>query len=372
MKKYLFQPLILFFLIVFNSCKSDNPTEILDNNIEMSEDSIYVGGSFTISDAQNINNIALWDGKKWNSLGIGVKGKNVDVECMTFYNGELYVGGFIDSAGGKPVQNIAKWDGNNWSDVGGGIDGRVTSLVTYKGYLYAGGWFSHAGGLNADNIAKWNGVSWSAVGSGLSDEVYTLCIYKDKLYAGGWFTIDYYNRYFSANKIARWNGTEWDTVGTGITLEPSSGGGYVYDLVVYNDELYASGNFNRCGALNVSNIARWNGSVWQVVDHIALSNNTLSSAGFKNKIHLAGVSDSHSGSSIPYYAIWDGTNLNLSQFKLDGYPYCLYATESYLYCGGKFQTVNSIIVNGIFRWDGNIIENLGAGVKGYVSSFLIK
>lgn len=372
MNKLFYVLFVLSSLVILTNCNSDNPTEIV-TIIGMPIDSFYVGGKFTISDNPGIENIAYWDGKSWHALGSGVTGKHVDVECMAFYNGELYVGGFIDSAGETPVKNIARWDGNNWYDVGGGINGRVTSLVVYKGALYAGGWFDYAGGSKADNIAKWNGNSWSAVGEGLSDEVYTLCIYKDELYAGGWFTTDYYlKRYFSANKIAKWDGIRWDSLGNGIKLKTTGGGGYVTNLAVFNNELYAAGNFDTCDSLSVSNIAKWNNEFWQSVDNLILSNNTGTSAVFDNELHLAGASDSNLGNVTPYYAIWNGTKLNLNKFALDGYPYCLYSTKNYLYIGGSFKTVNNKIVNGIYGWDGTTVINFGSGVSGYVSSILSK
>ena len=363
---------ILLCFLCFG-CKKEMPTEKPgdDTNGQNNQltDTIYIGGSFSLADNPAVNNIAMWDGKNWHPLGKGIRGKNVDVECMAFYKGELYVGGFLDSAGEVAANHIAKWNGKEWSAVGNGIDGRVKSLLEYKGELYAGGWFYSTGG-KSDNIVRWNGITWSSVGEGLSDEVYTLAIYKDLLYAGGWFSRNAQG-YFNANKIARWDGTKWDTVESGLT-EDASNGGWVYALTVYNNKLYASGNFNRYGSIRVSNIAKWNDTVWQFVGNFTLSNRTYSSAVYNNELHIAGESDSKELDSTPYYAIWNGTSLNLDKFSFDDLPYCLYSSAEYLYVGGSFTEVNGKKVNGIFRWDGNKIETLGSGVQGDISSILSK
>ncbi len=365
---------ILLCVISFN-CKKKLPTETpIDNsngNNNLTTDTIFVGGQFTFAGNQQVNNIAMWDGKDWHSLGEGIRGKDADVECMAFYKGDLYAGGFIDSAGGVGANHIAKWNGEEWSAVGNGIDGRVTSLMEYKGELYAGGWFYSVGGIKAGNIAKWNGIDWSQVGEGLSDEVYTLTIYNNLLYAGGWFTKNPQG-YFNANKIARWDGAKWDTVGSGITADVS-GGGWVYALIVYNNELYASGNFNKCGSVSVSNIGRWNDTFWESVDNITLSNRTYSSANYKNELHVAGESDSKESESSPYYATWNGSSWKINNFEFDDLPLRLYSSDTYLYVGGSFTKVNGYkIVNGIYRWDGNSVENLDSGVQGYISSILSK
>ena len=357
--------IIIIFLLIFFGCNKEQPVESSGNgNSHLPEDTLYVGGSFSLAGDNAVNNIAFWDGTDWYSLGAGITGRNVDVECMINYKGDLYVGGFIDSAGGKDAKNIAKWDGNEWSSVGSGINGRVTSLAVYKDELYAGGLFSNAGGTNADNIAKWNGAAWSSVGEGLSDEVYTLCIYNDELYAGGWFKKNYSGN-FNANNIAKWNGVNWDTIGSGVDT-----GDWIKTLTVYNNELYATGNFSICGNVDVHNIAKWNNSIWQSVDSTMLSNRIYVSVVYKNELHLAGQESN--SNDLPYYAVWNGTDWNFSKFSFDNWPNCLYSSSDFLYVGGLFTTVNGKAVNGIFKWDGNTIQNFGSGVQGYVLSVLLK
>lgn len=87
----------------------------------------------------------------------------------------LVVGGRFGHAGGQTVNNIAVWDGSQWSTLGSGLGqdtglaldyiySRVHDFQVFNGELYACGVFQLP---NGQNLAKWNGASWTAVGSNL-------------------------------------------------------------------------------------------------------------------------------------------------------------------------------------------------------------
>ncbi len=360
--------LLFLMLLLVYGCNPTSPVE--NNKINETKDTIYVGGDFTIIDNENARDIAKWDGKNWSALGKGIKENNAGVGCMSFYKGELFIGGVMDSIGGTPLKNIAKWDGKKWSDVGGGINGKVNSMVVYKNMLYVAGWFSSSGGIHTDNIARWDGNNWLTVGKGFSDEVYALCIYNDKLIAGGWFTKNRYGN-VNADNIAQWDGVKWDSVGSGMQLS-ISGGSWVMALTVFNNELYASGNFARCGDVKVSNIAKWNGKIWQPVGTKNISNRTCTAIGYKNELHVAGESDTHENNTAPYYAVWNGESWNFNLFSFDGIPCVVYSKYKSLYIGGTFHTVNGNLFSGICKWDGNKLQNLGQGINGNVFSIISK
>ena len=88
-------------------------------------------------------------------------------------------------------------------------------------------------------------------------------------------------------------------------------------LTVFNNELLATGNFSKCGNIEVSNIAKWNNNIWQSVNNITLSNRTYSSAIYKNEFHIAGESDSNESDSHSYYAIWNGIAWSFNNFLFD-------------------------------------------------------
>ncbi len=236
---------------------------------------LYIGGvgELTLYGGYNIE---MWNGAKWNAVGLGVYNKPYDskrktggaIFAMDVYDGKLYVGGKFDSAGNVATNNMAAWDGSNWSAVGVGVmDSTMDAFTVYNNELYAGGYlgpWSHSLGV----IYKFNGTSWSPVGTGLTgsgfngSEVNALTVYNSVVcVAGGFDTIGG----VAANHIAYWNGTNWGTFGNGIY-------GNVYTLGVYNSELFAGGTFKYAGNVFANNVAVWSGPVGIPV--ISTSNST--------------------------------------------------------------------------------------------------
>jgi hypothetical protein len=148
---------------------------------------LYVGGSFNNAGGISANNIACWNGTKWDSLNAGISG---NVYALAVYKGALYAGGAFDSAGGKPAINIAKWDGSNWSSVGGTsycFNCGISALDSSFGYLYAGGSFDSIGGIPANDIAFYDGTKWYNMNQGINGQVNALYPYNGDMYAGGIF-----------------------------------------------------------------------------------------------------------------------------------------------------------------------------------------
>jgi len=222
---------------------------------------LYVGGAFTNNGVYK-NNIAQWNGIKWDSVGSGT-GTLGYINALQVYNGNLFVGGVIDTAGGEPVSDIAQWNGVKWDSVSSGVSGfgYINALQVYEGNLYAGGVFDTIGHIAAKNIAKWNGTQWSAVSGGITggvnSGVCSFCIYNGQLYAGGIFDSAGGQK---ANNIASWNGSTWSSVGPGI--RPLNRNKGVFALAVYGSILCAGGIFDSVGNQPVNNIAYWNGSSW--------------------------------------------------------------------------------------------------------------
>jgi hypothetical protein len=120
---------------------------------------------------------------------------NLFMNAFCQAKGNLYLGGsflsffnFYHTTQDTIVNNIAIWDGSKWSSMGKGIHGTVYALVSYNNLIIAGGSFDSAGGIPANNIAAWNGVSWSALGNGIDGAVYALAVFDSTLYAGGDFS----------------------------------------------------------------------------------------------------------------------------------------------------------------------------------------
>jgi len=199
-----------------------------------------------------------------------------------------------------------------------GESGWASVLISYHNIFVAGGNFTDAyiqysnsdGHIKANNIVKWNGTSWSELGNGgLSGEVYSLTEFRDSLYActkdglfklnnsnwqhinfdGGRFDIPLYsynNELYgekvvmeddpnmitmqrSVGVIVKWNGSSWiDAAKLYYDLtDLGQNFGYVSSYVMYKNELYITGVFNKFigidgTVINNSSVAKWDGKKW--------------------------------------------------------------------------------------------------------------
>jgi hypothetical protein len=99
----------------------------------------------------------------------------------------------------------------------------------------------------------------------MSGEVFATVEFAGELFAGGRFT---YADGRMVNNVARWSGTAWESVGSGVTSTgPSSAA--IQDLAVYDDgsgpALFVAGSFDRAGAVEANNVARWDGATWSAL-----------------------------------------------------------------------------------------------------------
>jgi hypothetical protein len=169
---------------------------------------VYAAGDYTSLGGVAINRIGQWNGSAWSAMGTGATGGAV--LCMTVLpNGNVVIGGAFTQVGGvATTDNIALWDGSTWVSMGG-VGGNVLALaVAPDGTLYAGGSFTSIGGITADRIARWNGVSWEAVGSGVNGTVTFLTAGPDgSIYVMGQFTTA--GGMTLPDRLAIWNGATW-------------------------------------------------------------------------------------------------------------------------------------------------------------------
>ena len=156
---------------------------------------LYLGGAFTEAGGITVNHICYWDGSNFNALGNGFTCSGMSqcsVNTLCTYNGNLYAGGTFHG-GMNNMQNIAMWNGMNWNSMGniqGGQGGNnmVNAMCVYGGLLYVGGNFGSCGGQAANNLSIWDGSSWSSIGTGTNGKVSSLAVFNNKLFIGGIFT----------------------------------------------------------------------------------------------------------------------------------------------------------------------------------------
>ncbi len=327
---------------------------------------LYIGGAFTVAGQDACRNLARWDGNALHDVGGGVGGSVFpDVNALTTFGNELIVAGDFTEAGGVAAQNIARWNGNRWANLGNTDTVTINEMVTYNGQLLVGGSFETIGGVAAKSLATWNGTTWAEVGGGLMDgtdhgRVYALALRADSVFVAGRFDAAGTT---TVGNVARWNGTSWFALDGGLTGGTGVTG--VDDLVLFNNEIYAVGNFDDAGGFAVDDLARWDTNRWHPVG-------TPDSVGYSltvhnNELYMSGFADFSFNSGI---SRWDGTDW----VEVPGGPYDLDINQLASHDGdlivvGDFTEVDGKAARNIARYNGNNWFGLGAGSHAPVTGF---
>ncbi len=292
------------------------------------------------------------------------------VFAVNEFGGEIVAGGVTTQADGVELGLVARWDGQHWSTFGSGIHGFIVrDFAIYQGELVAAGQFDVAGGQSIHSIARWNGAQWQPLGGGLAlsfgspATVFALEVYQNELYATGQF--DRADNNVVVSNIARWNGTQWSSVGTGI-----DGDGYALKAGA-DGKLYAGGLFLNAGNVAANSIAAWDGTSWSQVG-------SGSGGGFvggtvralewhASKLWAGGYFDIPGGAVQEKLASLNGSTWqaegNLPDSSNGLSVYALQSLGADLYVGGNIVSVDGIAIDRIARKTGTQWSSIG-GVRG--------
>lgn len=319
---------------------------------------LYIGGAFTVAGQEACRNLARWDGNALHDVGGGVGGTIFpNVSALATFNNELIVAGSFSEAGGVAAQSIARWNGIRWANLGNTDSVTIYEMLVFNGQLLVGGSFDTIGGVAAKSLATWNGTSWAELGGGVLDGtspglVYALALRADSVFVAGRFdTVGT----TTVGNIARWNGTSWFALDGGLT--GGTGVTSVKDLALFNNEIYAIGNFSDGGGFAIDDIARWDTNRWHEVG-------TPDSPGYaltvhNNELYMAGDADFSSNSGI---SRWDGTDW----VEVPGGPFYLDINQLASHDGnliaiGDFDVVDGKGARKIARYNGTNWFGFGAG-----------
>lgn len=350
-------------------------------------------------------------GQTWQNIWAGLNGP---VYCMAVYNNVLYVGGEFNNAGGVPVNNIARWDGAKWDSVGSGVkymyNGKseqswVRALCVFKGVLYIAGYYNTAGGISANGLTTYNGSSWNVVDSNKGDwtnykvgYINSLVANDSLLYIAHGNVVDSYTgtNWASAqmflcidfaicdeqiaycNSIALYNGgvviggshLDTNNVNSG-TSYPISGPdislgvwdrGNSWNVLDENDGVYSllSDSNNLYVGLN-NTVSVYNGGTWLQLG-ASLSDNATSLCKYNGWLVAAGRFEDAGTMRTNNIAEWNGNTwtplgagIAVDSVEENGYKQlsnvsCMAAYNGYLYVAGSFDYAGGILANNIARW----------------------
>ncbi|MBV6461620.1 MAG: hypothetical protein HJHJAOHD_01750 [Flavobacteriales bacterium] len=330
------------------------------------DDVLYIGGEFKMLNGDTVFGIVKYDGSNFYRMGCGF-----EWDCTTTsignlfaptsgarniirYNNDIYAVGNFTGINNK-YNCLARWDGSDWQPLGTGLKNEYggpaagVSLKVLNNELYVCGiGFDSCAGVPANGIAKYNGISWSAVHNiprfkaNQSNYIYDMEIYNGDIYVSG-------NFYDSIGgdiwRIARWNGSQWVGVDGGM----KGGIGGVNKMVVYKGLLYVAGVFESAGSNpHAKGIATWDGTKWENVGGgiyypWPMSMQIFDMKVYKDKLYIVGAFTSAGGKPIKYLASWDGTDwcgFGLSDTTFYNGINTFSFHKDTLYVGGGFWSVD--------------------------------
>lgn len=286
---------------------ADDITAGVISDIAANEEYVYVAGPFAHVGDQN-ECLGRWDGKQWSPVGGQITGS---IEKLAATSNRLYAAGAFSKIGNIDANRVASWDGSQWHpmslpDLGGGIND-ISGLAANgnRVYLSVMLWEDH----NTYKILEWNGDSWNVIGDHI-DGVTVIKVFGQNLYIGGKFTQINGQDY---KGIARWDGHQWYAMGSGVE-------GYVKDIVAKGDRIYVGGDTGNHEGNEITTLfSYWDGSSWHPI------------SGFQNDFTIDSM-------AVMGDDIYLGADFN-----------------------PNYQTADRV-ANGIVRWDGSHLYNLGSGL----------
>ena len=346
-------------------------TDGVVNALALSNNQLYVGGSFTSVDGGRllVNDIALWDTgtRTWLALAGGLDAGSVSAIAFDA-NGNIFVAGSFASVSGITANNIALWNGTEWSALidhlngPAGIVGVAEALAVSGTDVYVGGQITAAGGYDARNIAHWDGADrdWLSPGNTVNGQVLALAISGNNLYVGGNFSSA---GGFPARSIVLWNGISqsWHVVGSGdlaILNGPAGSAPIVRAIAINGLDVYVGGAFTSAGGLPVNNIVRLTNSSWFPMDNgvTGCSGNSCFTEVFTLAVDNAGLAVgglfTHAGlTTVNNLARWDGNawhafhDTGNSFIGTNGFVYAIAPDGAgHYYIGGSFTTPGTNLV----------------------------
>lgn len=236
-------------------------TKLIDYNNEL-----YASGNFIEAGGLIANCIARWNGSNWNTVYQGDLIQNSVVYDMIVFNNKLYfIGNHLYTWDGSNLDTLTYLD-QNTGDLTS-IPGASSNFCIYNGNLYLG-----AGGVLFKVTP--NNLITSEIPTGVNGEdvgfVTALEVFNGNFYLGSIWGI-YKNL----------NGS-WVSI-TGNTSPQ------IKDLAVFENHLYALGNYNAIGLVSAFNFAKYDGLSWtneQLIPNTNIMSNQTSSIVIPNSLNI--------------------------------------------------------------------------------------
>jgi trimeric autotransporter adhesin len=308
---------------------------------------LFVGGKFERANRKLANNIAVWDGTAWSTVGKGVDGEVKDI-CAV--GKDIYVCGDFSYVNkgkndeGIEAYQIAKWNGTTWSALAPKtVDRQIYALATDGKDLYIGGNFKKINDETETNaIAKWNGKKFVAMGGAFDRYIWSMVFVGSKLYVGGYFA-EFGDDSF--NNVAVYNAGKWSEAGSGGLSST------VKRLITDGKDVYAAGEFTLGGSC----VAKFDGAKWSPVGKVEGGAEWIHLAG--GKLYIAGESLSKvNGKNTHNVAILEGDKVSILDELIYSHHRTIFPYKGSTIIGGDYTDTRIAAIGGCLKWDGTSKE----------------
>ncbi len=300
------------------------------------------------------------------------EGVNGPVNAIHAYGSwEVVAAGNFDTAGVVQANNISTYiagiAGYDWIPFGSpnGVSGQVMDMEEMNSNLIIAGdiWAAGTTSVGA-GVVEWDGTQWNALGSfyvgALPNIVYDVEVYNNELYAAGFFRSEV-TAPTTFRNFAKWDGSQWVALG--------SPNGTVKELFVHNGELVLGGDFTDIDGVTYNHIATFDGTVFGSLGNgVPTSVNAMEE--YQGNLYVG--CDLLSSSQQDTFAMgyFDGsqwtrligepwqftTQTNLHEVAIK----CLQTTPFGLFAGGKISYPNfGTYGQNILRYHNGYIEGFG-------------
>src|SRR5262245_5779938 len=237
--------------------------------LEWYQDELYAAGWFRHVGTAERPMVARWDGVDWQEAHVGLPvTTGAYLRDLAVLDGELVTCGlFFDTTSTGP-RFVAHWDGAAWRAMGRGVPGYLlmSRLKVEGSSLYVIGAFYDG---RTSGVAHWDGTQWFEAEDSLSRTVYDVALYQGDLYAAGALSND---GSFPASSLVRRRAGRWES-----PLKPTSGmqglagafGPDVRTIVSLDTAIVAAGRFEFAGVpggwLRSSSAVRRDSTAWSAL-----------------------------------------------------------------------------------------------------------
>jgi hypothetical protein len=220
--------------------------------------------------------------------------------------------------------------------------------------------------LEVDNLARWDGTQWHSVSGGASGGPYP---FVNALLSDGANNIYIAGAFRSAGgmnitNVARWDGSQMNSMGAG----PS---GTNYTLAFVGSDLYTGGNFTNISGSTIWGAAHWNGSGWEAVTAGfagQVSSTVSSAAGINGQLYVGGNFIRAGNAGVTALAKWYGSAWSAVNGRATKGVYfnpgVALKTSSHLYIGGGVVVAGGVVCKRIAQFDGTNWDSMLGGVLG--------